>query len=121
MLVEAVFWFHPLVWWIGARLVEERERACDEDVLRSGVEPHVYAEGILKVCELYLASPLACVAGVTGGDLKKRIEAIMSDRAGRTLSTGRKIVLTVAGLAALAAPVTIGITGLNRRRFWMHL
>lgn len=27
MLVEAVFWFNPLVWWIGARLVEERERA----------------------------------------------------------------------------------------------
>jgi beta-lactamase regulating signal transducer with metallopeptidase domain len=25
---------HPLVWWIGARLVEERERACDEEVLR---------------------------------------------------------------------------------------
>ena len=24
MVVEAVFWFHPLVWWLGARLVEER-------------------------------------------------------------------------------------------------
>ena len=30
MLVEALFWFHPLVWWIGARMVDERERACDE-------------------------------------------------------------------------------------------
>ena len=30
MLVEALFWFHPLVWWIGSRLVNERERACDE-------------------------------------------------------------------------------------------
>jgi bla regulator protein blaR1 len=27
MLVEAIFWFHPLVWWLGTRLVEERERA----------------------------------------------------------------------------------------------
>jgi bla regulator protein blaR1 len=27
MIVEAVFWFHPLVWWITARLVEEREPA----------------------------------------------------------------------------------------------
>ena len=33
MVVEAVFWFHPLVWWIRERLVEERERACDEEVL----------------------------------------------------------------------------------------
>src|ERR1035438_8814305 len=36
MLVEAIFWFHPLVWWIGARLIEERELACDEEVLRLG-------------------------------------------------------------------------------------
>jgi bla regulator protein BlaR1 len=36
MGVEALFWFHPLVWWLGARLMEERERACDEEVLLMG-------------------------------------------------------------------------------------
>jgi bla regulator protein blaR1 len=36
MIVEALFWFHPLVWWLGARLMEERERACDEEVLQAG-------------------------------------------------------------------------------------
>ncbi len=77
MLVEAVFWFHPLVWWIGARLVDERERACDEDVVRLGTEPDVYAESILKTCQFYIESPLVCVAGVTGSDLKKRVEQIM--------------------------------------------
>ena len=70
MIVEAVFWFHPLVWWIGARLVEERERACDEEVLRLGNEAQVYAESILKVCQFYIESPLACVSGVTGSDLR---------------------------------------------------
>src|SRR5262249_54626054 len=34
MFVETVFWFHPLVWWIGKRMVEEREHACDEEVLQ---------------------------------------------------------------------------------------
>ena len=52
--------------------MEERERACDEEVL--GTELEAYAEGILKVCELYLGSPLPCVSGVTGANLKKRIE-----------------------------------------------
>ena len=63
MVVESLFWFHPLVWWIGTRLVAERERACDEEVLRLGSEPKIYAEGILKVCELYLESQLQCVGG----------------------------------------------------------
>jgi bla regulator protein BlaR1 len=26
MCVETLFWFHPLVWWIGAQLMAERER-----------------------------------------------------------------------------------------------
>jgi beta-lactamase regulating signal transducer with metallopeptidase domain len=76
MIVEVVFWLHPLVWWVGARLVDERERACDEEVIRLGSEPQVYAESILKTCEFCLEPGLLCVAGVTGSDLKKRIEAI---------------------------------------------
>jgi bla regulator protein blaR1 len=71
MFIEALFWFHPLVWWLGARLVEERERACDEAVLESGGSRHIYAESILKICEFCIGSPLTCVSGVTGADLKK--------------------------------------------------
>ena len=36
MAVEALFWFYPPVWLIGARLMAERERACDENVLACG-------------------------------------------------------------------------------------
>src|SRR5678816_173282 len=53
MVVEAVFWFHPLVWFIKRRLIEEQERACDEEVLLLGGKPQVYAESILKICEFY--------------------------------------------------------------------
>src|SRR3977135_4480344 len=52
MLVEALFWLHPLVWWLGGRMIVERERACDEAVIQSGSNRRVYAEGILKVCQL---------------------------------------------------------------------
>src|SRR5262245_40038351 len=43
-IVEGVFWFHPLVWWLGAQLVIERERVCDEAVLWRGIVPRIYAE-----------------------------------------------------------------------------
>jgi len=109
MVIEAVFWFHPLVWWLGARLVDERERACDEEVLRLGSQPDDYAEGILKVCRFYLESPLVCVAGITGSNLKRRIERIMTQQTGFRLSLGRKLLLGAAALTSLAAPVTIGL------------
>ena len=109
MTVEAIFWFHPLVWWIGSRLLEERERACDEEVLRHAAEPEVYAAGILNVCKFYLASPLRCVSGVTGSNLKKRIEEIMTRRALYSLSTGKKLLLAGAATLTIGMPIAIGI------------
>ncbi|MGD0221945.1 MAG: M56 and DUF3738 domain-containing protein [Terriglobia bacterium] len=109
MLVEALFWFHPLVWWLGAQLVEERERACDEDVLRLGHPPQAYAESILKTCEFCVGSPLACVSGVTGADLKERIIRIMTKRLTTQLSLGRKLLLAMIGLAAVAGPIVFGL------------
>jgi bla regulator protein BlaR1 len=109
MIVEAVFWFHPFVWWIGARLVDERERACDEAVLSLGNEPQVYAEAILNVCKIYLESPLRCVSGVTGSDLKKRIQAILTGRVAGELNFLKRVALAIAGIAVLALPVLVGI------------
>jgi bla regulator protein BlaR1 len=109
MLVEAVFWFYPLVWWLGARLVEERERSCDEEVVALGSDRQIYAESILKVCEFCLGSPLPCVAGVTGADLKKRMVHIMTDRISHKLDFARKALLAVAAALAIAIPVTFGL------------
>jgi uncharacterized protein (TIGR03435 family) len=109
MVVEALFWFHPLVWWLGGRLVEERERACDEEVLRLGNRRRVYAESILKTCEFCMESPLACVSGVTGGDLTKRIVRIMTQRLADKLGLGRKLLLAAIGIVAVAGPVAFGL------------
>ena len=109
MLVEAIFWFYPPVWWLGSRLVDERERACDEEVVAAGSDRQVYAESILKVCEFCLGSPLPCVAGVTGADLKKRMVHIMNDRILRKLDFARKLLLTAAAFLEIAIPITFGL------------
>jgi uncharacterized protein (TIGR03435 family) len=109
MVVEVLFWFHPLVWWIGARLVDERERACDEAVVELGNEPQTYAEGILKVCQFYMESKLTCVSGVSGASLKKRIEDIMSNRMTAHLTSLKKILLASVTAAALVLPVIVGL------------
>ena len=63
MFAETVFWSHPLVWRIGKRMLEERERACDEAVLRTRRQPRAYADAILRVCRLYAESPLSFGGG----------------------------------------------------------
>lgn len=109
MAVEAIFWFDPLVWWIGFRLVEERERACDEEVLRLGCEPADYVEGMLKVCGFYPESGLPCVSGVTSANVKERLRTILLGKIAAELSWSKKLVLALAAAAAVAAPIAVGM------------
>jgi hypothetical protein len=111
MAVEALFWFYPPVWLIGARLVAERERACDESVLAGGHDPEVYAGGILKVCKFCIPSPLACASGVSGADLKRRVQQIMTAPAAIDLSPAKQLVLAGAALLTLMPPVMAGFPG----------
>jgi len=114
MVVEALFWFFPTVWWIKTRLLEEREQACDEVVLQSGNVADVYAESILNVCKFCIESPLACVAGVAGSDLKRRIVRIMTEKVARNLDLGRKLLLMLTATVAIAVPVVYGLVHIKQ-------
>jgi bla regulator protein BlaR1 len=115
MLVEAIFWFHPLVWWLGGRLVDERERACDEAVLELGNDRHTYAESILKTCKFCVGLQLRCVSGVTGADLKRRIMDIMTGPTVRSLNLRKKILLCLATVVSVAAPILFGLASGTRQ------
>src|SRR5205814_308494 len=75
-----------------------------------GNEPREYAEAILKICRLSVESPAACVSGVTGGNLKRRIEAIMRNRSAPRLTRSKSLLVAAAGVAALAGPLVIGMS-----------
>ena len=109
MLVEALVWFHPLAWWIGARMIEERERACDEAVVRAGHDRAAYARSLIEVCRFYLQTPLLCVAGASGSHLKTRVETIMTAPLSSPLSRFGKALLLTAGACAVATPVAAGL------------
>jgi TonB family protein len=107
-VVETLFWFHPVVWWIGGRLANERERVCDERVVQAGTEPVVYADAILRVCESSIGAPAFASARITGAALTHRIEAIMSNTSRRRLGLAPRALLVSAGLALVIGPVAVG-------------
>ena len=114
MIIEIMFWFHPFVWWISNRLIDERERACDEAVMLLGVNAQEYAEGILSVCNFFAASTSTCVSGVTGGNLQKRITRIMMEVPVNSVSFGKKLLLTTVGVVTIAGPVTFGLASVPK-------
>ncbi len=109
MLVEAIFWFHPVVWWMERQLVKERELACDEAVLQLGNGAAVYAESILNVCKFYTEPSIACISGVTGSELKQRITRIMSGQSIRKLDLRRKATLALTCVLAVGVPLAVGL------------
>ena len=69
-LVETLFWFHPLVWFIGRRLLDERERACDEAVLARGHDPgRIRGRHSRRVPTLRGSALAAMRVGALAGDL----------------------------------------------------
>lgn len=99
----AVFWFNPLVWIAAARMRDERERACDDLVLESGVGPASYAGSLLDLARQLSPSSgsrIALVGMTRGPDLAERVDRLVS-RASPRRSPGRTTTL-VSLLVALA-------------------
>jgi beta-lactamase regulating signal transducer with metallopeptidase domain len=109
MLVQTLFWFHPFVWWIGSHILAERERACDECVVASIGDPMTYAESILETCRLYARPPLPFASGVSGGNLKSRLERIMQNVVGDRLGMIGKTLLVVAATISISSPLLYGL------------
>ena len=109
IFVQALFWFHPAVHWLSGRLMEERERACDEKVLELSGRPDTYAESILRVCAFCLEPPMPCVSGVSGSDLKQRIVRIMTHPSGVALNALRKFLLCAVAMAIVGIPLGFGM------------
>lgn len=75
---RAVYWFNPLVWFAVSRLPLEREQACDDHVLRSGVAATDYAEVLLEVARDYRSAQRNVgLAMARPKELQRRVGALL--------------------------------------------
>jgi beta-lactamase regulating signal transducer with metallopeptidase domain len=111
----AVYWFHPLVWLAARRLRDERERACDDQVLRAGAKPSAYATHLLEIARglrAARATSLASVAMARPAQLATRLLDVLDARRPRATLTPRSAlpawiaaIVIVVPLAAVAPRV----------------
>jgi beta-lactamase regulating signal transducer with metallopeptidase domain len=87
-LIEAVFFFHPAVLWIGRQLDLEREIACDDWVVSLTGQPRPYAACLTKLVELTVLPRrpvLAPGAVMVRKHLSRRIEMLLNKKRDTTV------------------------------------
>jgi beta-lactamase regulating signal transducer with metallopeptidase domain len=99
----ALYWFDPLVWLASRALRVERERACDDAVVRAGARPSEYATHLLQVARdlrVPRSASLATVCMARRSQLSERLLAILDAR--RNRHTVSRRVAVPAWLVAVA-------------------
>ncbi|WP_457653891.1 M56 family metallopeptidase [Rhodocaloribacter sp.] len=99
----AVQWFNPLVWAAARRLRVEREKACDDLVLRFGARPSHYAMHLLEAARAFRAPrllPVGAVSMARPSQLESRVRAIL-DSSLRRRDVGPRAALGTLALALL--------------------
>jgi bla regulator protein blaR1 len=109
---RALFWFHPLAWWLELRLTELAEEVCDSAVLDQGHDPRDYAYILLDLARsVQRAGTRVNAIGMAmpGSHLPKRINKIISGVSAPRVSPVRmaSAALVCATFSALFATGTL--------------
>lgn len=112
--VRAVYWCHPLVWFLSRALKDETELAADERAIRSGAEAADYASALVAIARtLQEPGRLVRSQGVTfmnHRQLDRRVRSVLHGRRRGFSSLGGLI------MAAFAAMGTYTAAGLNPQK-----
>ena len=79
-VVEALFYFHPAVWWLSSQVRNERESACDDIAIELINSKMNYAKALVTIQEMayYPLSPALGFAGQRQNQFVLRIKRILN-------------------------------------------
>jgi beta-lactamase regulating signal transducer with metallopeptidase domain len=107
--VQCALFFHPAVWWIGARLSLEREIACDDSVLEGNQRPRAYALALANAAGRIQHRRHLLAPGVSNNNsqLQQRITMILNTHRDRSPRLARRRLGYFTTAAALLAALAI--------------
>lgn len=78
-IIEAIFFYHPVMWFMVREMKTQREYACDEWVVRSGWNPFQYAVSLTKIQGHFLVAEGQLTMNSRNAflDFKRRIQRIV--------------------------------------------
>ncbi|HXL10859.1 MAG TPA: M56 family metallopeptidase, partial [Gemmatimonadales bacterium] len=76
-VIETLLFYHPAVWWISARVRDERERCCDDLAVAVCGDPHFYASALLGMERLRVTAPTLALSAA-GGSLMGRVRRLVA-------------------------------------------
>ena len=104
---RALFWFHPLAWWLERALAASAEEACDEVAVRLVGESRQYAQVLVEMARAVqrAGARVACHGvGIDGsGSLEHRIDHVLGERWRKRPGVLRQCVLALGCAAAVFA------------------
>jgi len=104
IVAQAVFWFHPFVWWANRKIRQEREKCCDEmAIARFGAGVKSYSKAIINTVARAHESTRPVPSLAVAGSLKHIEERI------RTMMTPGKHFYKHPGLAATTFVFLLGL------------
>lgn len=113
-IVSRVFFFQPLLYWLGRRIDATAEEVCDDFVVQFGGSRESYATSLVDLASL--STPSIAFAGV--GMVTMR--SLLGQRVGRIMDTSRSLTTRVGNLpllivisGGLAAILICGFIGLS--------
>jgi beta-lactamase regulating signal transducer with metallopeptidase domain len=71
-VIEALFYFHPAVWWLSSQIRTERENCCDDIAISLCGNAVTYAKSLVSVQEMAYFAPQMAMA-FAGTDRKKHL------------------------------------------------
>lgn len=101
-----LYWFHPLAWIAAREMRKERERACDDAVLRRGIAAPEYAGHLV---DLVRGMAIAAPAMAEASGFEERVRVLL-DRGQNRAPLTRGVMLAVAVMACLATLPMASIT-----------